>query len=430
MNTSFLLLSVVIGFILGIFSGLVPGIHTNTFSFILAAFSPILDELGFSPVCVAAIIISNALTHTFLDIIPSVFLGAPDADTSLAVLPGHQMLLDGHGLEAVRLSALGSAGSVVVSLVLILPMAIFFAGVYPFVDQYIGWILLAIVLVMVYTERGEVVEGQGPLVRMKYRMFAVVLFLGSGLLGLFAFESQALMDPLIMVGEPSILMPLFSGLFGASMLVISMLTDTVIPMQVSSRLILPPKRILRGTVVGSVAGSFVAWLPGVTSAVATVMARLAVKEDYSDDDSAREFIVSISGVNTANAIYGLVALYVIGRTRSGAMVAVSDVMGGTSLDINILVILLIIIVGVSIAAYFMTIYLGDRILDVLTRINYRRMCMVILTGLTLLVLVFTGWFGLVVFAAAVPLGMLAPYLKVRRTHAMGALILPLLMFYF
>jgi len=78
----------------------------------------------------------------------------------------------------------------------------------------------------------------------------------------------------------------------------------------------------------------------------------------------------------------------------------------------------------------MTIYLGDKILDVLTRINYRRMCMVILTGLTLLVLVFSGWFGLVVFVAAVPLGMLAPYLKVRRTHAMGALILPLLMFYF
>jgi len=88
MNTSFLLLSVVIGFILGIFSGLVPGIHTNTFSFILAAFSPILDELGFSPVCVAAIIISNALTHTFLDIIPSVFLGAPDATHHWLCCPG------------------------------------------------------------------------------------------------------------------------------------------------------------------------------------------------------------------------------------------------------------------------------------------------------------------------------------------------------
>jgi len=430
MNTSMLIISIMLGFVLGIISGLVPGIHTNTFAFILAAFAPLLDGLGFSPVCVAVVIISNALTHTFIDIIPSVFLGAPEPDTSLAVLPGHQLLLDGFGHEAVRLSALGSAGSIVVSLVLIIPMALFFSSIYPMIDRYIGWILLLIVLLLIYTEKGEIIEGQGSLVRIKYRGYAAVLFTISGMLGLFAMGSEVLIEPLIGLGRPSILMPLFSGLFGASMLVISMLNDTVIPIQVSSRLILAPKRILRGMVIGSTAGAFVAWLPGITSAVATVLARLGVREDYSDEDSAREFIVSISGVNTANAIYGLVALYVIGRTRSGAMVAISDVLDGITLDSELLALMLIIIVMVSIAAYFTTIYLGDRILPMLVKINYKWLCMSVLTGLTILVLLFTGWFGLVVYAAAIPVGMLAPYLKVRRTHAMGVLMLPLLMFYF
>jgi putative membrane protein len=430
MNTSILIISIVLGFVLGIISGLVPGIHTNTFAFILAAFAPLLDSLGFSPVCVAVVIISNALTHTFIDIIPSVFLGAPEPDTSLAVLPGHQLLLDGFGQEAVRLSALGSAGSIVVSLVLIMPMALFFSSIYPMVDRYIGWILLLIVLLLIYTEKGEIIEGQGSLVQMKYRGYAAVLFIISGMLGMFALGSEALIEPLIQLGRPSILMPLFSGLFGASMLVISMLNDTVIPIQVSSRLVLAPKRILRGIVIGSTAVAFVAWLPGITSAVATVLARLGVKEDYSDEDSAREFIVSISGVNTANAIYGLVALYVIGRTRSGAMVAISDVLNDITLDSELLALFLITIVMVSIASYFMTIYLGDRILPLLAKINYRWLCLSVLTGLTILVLIFTGWFGLVVYAAAVPVGMLAPYLKVRRTHAMGVLLLPLLMFYF
>ncbi|MCK4928874.1 MAG: tripartite tricarboxylate transporter permease [Methanosarcinales archaeon] len=430
MNLSLLLICIVAGFLLGVLSGLVPGIHTNTFAFILAAFAPWLLELGLSPLCIAATIVSTSLTHTFLNIIPSVFLGAPEADTSLAVLPGHQLLLDGFGAEAVRLSALGSAGSVLVSLVLLLPLSVFFASVYPLVDGYMGWILLAVVMVMIYTERGEVIEGQGSLVRLKYRAFATMLFLMSGLLGMMAFESQALMKPIITVGEPSILMPLFSGLFGASMLVISMMTDTVIPLQVSSRLVLPRRRILRGTIIGSAAGSFVAWLPGITGAVATVLARIGVKEDYSDEDSGREFIVSLSGVNTANAIFGLVAFYVIGKTRSGAMVAVADIMDGIAFDLEVLTFLLLIMVGVSIAAYFMTIYLGDRILSIVTRINYRMLCQGVLTGLTVVVFFLSGWFGLVVFAMAVPIGMLAPYLKVRRSHAMGALLLPLLMFYF
>ena len=122
MDISIFIISIMIGFLLGIISGMVPGIHTNTFAFILAAFAPLLVDVGFSSIDIAVIIVSNALTHTFLNIIPSVFLGAPDADTSLAVLPGHRMLLDGHGSEAVRLSALGSAGSVLVSLILIIPM--------------------------------------------------------------------------------------------------------------------------------------------------------------------------------------------------------------------------------------------------------------------------------------------------------------------
>ena len=34
------------------------------------------------------------ITHTFLNIVPAVYLGVSDADTTLAVLPGHRMLLE------------------------------------------------------------------------------------------------------------------------------------------------------------------------------------------------------------------------------------------------------------------------------------------------------------------------------------------------
>lgn len=118
--------SVLAGYLLGIISGLLPGIHTNNFALALVAFSPFLAEKGVAPFYIALIILSNAVSHTFHDIIPSVFLGAPDGDTALAVLPGHRLLLEGAGAEAVRLSALGSAGSVVASMLFVLPFSLFF----------------------------------------------------------------------------------------------------------------------------------------------------------------------------------------------------------------------------------------------------------------------------------------------------------------
>src|SRR5665648_424560 len=106
---------VIVGFILGIISGLFPGIHTNNFALLLLALAPDAIEMGILPIHIAIIILANSITHTFLDIIPSIYLGAPDADTALTVLPGHRMLLEGRGPEAVRLSALGSAGAIAAS---------------------------------------------------------------------------------------------------------------------------------------------------------------------------------------------------------------------------------------------------------------------------------------------------------------------------
>ncbi len=126
-----LLFSVIGGYLLGIISGLLPGIHNNNFALLLVAIAPSLAEKGIAPFYIAVIIISNSVAQTFHDIIPSVFLGAPDGDTALAVLPGHRLLLDGAGAEAVRLSALGSAGSVVASLLFVLPLLSFFRNHLP-----------------------------------------------------------------------------------------------------------------------------------------------------------------------------------------------------------------------------------------------------------------------------------------------------------
>ena len=424
----FLLVSVLLGCILGTTTGLIPGLHVNNVALLLVAISPSLLAHGISPIYIVVIIIATSIAHTFLDFVPSIFLGAPEADTALAVLPGHRMLLEGRGIEAIRLSALGSAGSVVVALLLVVPLSMLFYHIYPILHQYMGWVLLTIVLLMIGSESGEMVEGQGSLAHLKYKGYAILVFLLSGVLGILAFVRDGLMDPILPMDAPSILFPLLSGLFGASMLSISLITRSVIPVQTGEEFGLPSRNIVRGVFTGGIAGSLVAWLPGVSSAVATVITRLAIRED--DGDSAREFIVAVSGVNTANAIFTLIALYIIHRPRSGAMVAVNEILNPTAWNVSLVVLFLSVIVGVSIIAYFVTISIGERISKVLSRLNYQRISATVLMCLCVMVILTTGLFGLIIFTTATTIGMIPSYFNVRKSHAMGVLLFPLILFFF
>ncbi|MDD2637796.1 MAG: tripartite tricarboxylate transporter permease [Methanothrix sp.] len=414
-----LVISVVCGFLLGICSGLTPGLHTNNFAALMLALSSTFLSLGLDPFDLAAAILAASVAHTFLDIVPSVFIGAPDADTALAVLPGHGMMLEGRGIEAVRLSALGSASSILVALVLIIPLSFLFRSVYDPFMNHIGLILLSIAAVMILTERGRVIEGQGSLVAIKYKLFALVLFLTSGLLGVFAFGHQDLaQSPLAL--QPEVLLPLLGGLFGASMLLLSLASQAKVPDQRETEFDLQARTIARSAFLGGLAGSVVAWVPGVTPAVATVVTRLG------SEGSDKEFLISISGVNTANSLSALVALLVVGRPRSGAAVAIEELV---DLDGRSLLVMVTIILLVSILSYFATLQAGRAAAKVVRDLNYRRLCLFVLLFLTAMTFGFTGPFGLFLFFVSTVVGLVAPFAGIRRTHAMGVLMVPLLAYY-
>ncbi|HZD43785.1 MAG TPA: tripartite tricarboxylate transporter permease, partial [Methanomicrobiales archaeon] len=138
-----ILLGTAAGVVLGTISGLIPGIHANTMAGVLLALEvPLMPILGVE--AMAAVMFSALITHTFLDIIPSTFLGVPDADTSLAVLPAHALCLAGEGIQAVRLSALGSALGVVLAVPLCRLCYLLLPAIQPFLDWGIGVILVAV----------------------------------------------------------------------------------------------------------------------------------------------------------------------------------------------------------------------------------------------------------------------------------------------
>src|SRR3989304_1437469 len=101
-----LFIALLCGVIAGTFTGLFPGIHINLIAALLLSSLSALSKY-FSPLQLIIFIVAMSITHTFIDFIPSIFLGAPEEDTFLSILPGHQLLREGKGYEAVILTLYG-----------------------------------------------------------------------------------------------------------------------------------------------------------------------------------------------------------------------------------------------------------------------------------------------------------------------------------
>ena len=120
-----------IGAAAGTFSGMVPGIHVNTLAMLLLLASPFLLDVmsGFvpceyGPLLLSCAVMSAAVVHSSVDFVPSAFIGIPDEETILNVMPAHRMILDGEGMAAVRCAAIGSLTGAIASLLLAFPMYI------------------------------------------------------------------------------------------------------------------------------------------------------------------------------------------------------------------------------------------------------------------------------------------------------------------
>ena len=117
---------------------------------------------------------------------------------------------------------------------------------------------------------------------------------------------------------------------------------------------MPGAEIGKAAALGTVAGAMVSWFPAVSSGVATSITGMFAKQD---DDSDRRYLISVSGVNTSNAIFSLIALYVIGRPRSGAVAAAQELLGGM-ISFEGLMLFLAVICVAGVLSYLLALVAG------------------------------------------------------------------------
>jgi Predicted membrane protein len=443
-------LCVIIGWGFGIFTGMFPGIHVNNVAAVLVGASPLLYAAGLSPLLVSTVILSCAISHTFHNIVPAIFLGAPSEDTALAVLPGHRLLLAGEGYAAVRLSALSSLGSVFFSPVIAVPVAVFLYYCYPVLEPHMGFFLLALSLIILLSEK-----------KLPKIIRSTIVFLASGFLGMLAFRLDGSLNPLLFSSSASVLMPLLSGLFGVPQLVVSLSENSVIPNVRERSDDFPVSSLIKNTAIGTIAGAGVSWIPGISSSVAAILAGIftgrrypepnplenEIKESASDlaqqktryselkmleEASAKEFIIVISAINTANAIFGLLAFFIIQKSRSGAVISIRDLLfaaGMTDMTFDIFLLFYAVIFLTGFLSYFSTLKTGVYLPQLLQKMNYRLISFFVLLLLCGLTILMTGSFGFILFIASGLIGFLPYVLNTRKSNLMGVILFPVMLYF-
>ena len=396
-----ILAAIVVGVSLGIFTGVVPGVHINLVAAVILSLSPLLLKY-FTPISLAAAIMAMSITHVFVDFIPSIFLGAPSDATALAVLPGHKLLLEGRGYEAVVLSATGGFFGLNLVILLLPLLLVVVRHVFSSVKPYIGIILACIVFYNVLREKG-----------MQMKLWSFAIFLSAGMLGVLTLGIPNLNQPLL---------PLLAGLFGISTLLASALRNTAVPIQVSEVKAIKKSEAVKSVAAGAFSGGLMGIFPALGPAQAAMLARNLIGKA-----GKRAYLVTLGAVSTSSMLFGLITLFAIDKARNGSIAMLSEIV---NVDGMVFVLLIAVAILAGAAALMLTSVIGKTFARNIHKIDYKRISFAIMLFVAALTFYFSQLTGLLILLTGTAIGLFTITKSIARYNLMGCLMLPVIIYYF
>jgi putative membrane protein len=342
-------------------------------------------------------------------------------------------LLEGKGYEAVALSAMGSYGAILFCFLLLIPIRFIIGSPFFFYDilkEIMLFVLIAISILMIGTEKGKIDDffKKGKIPAIFGMLFAIFIFFLSGIFGIIIFEVPV--NSPIGLSSP-VLFPALAGLFGTPTLITSLMTKPVIPKQKITNLTLDKKTKNSSSmsiITGSLGGILVSIIPGITSATGTVIAMNARGES-----SKRQTIITLSAVNTACAFFVVAVMFIILKSRSGATLAVMELISISEwseilMPSNLSYLLISLLFGGTLS-YFLTLKVGKIFAKKFANVPYALIVKLTISLVGILVFLFTGIFGIIILVISTFIGLLPVEWGVRRSHCMGVLLIPIILYF-
>ncbi|HLD57021.1 MAG TPA: tripartite tricarboxylate transporter permease [archaeon] len=386
-----ILLFSLLGIGAGTVTGIIPGLHPNTLFIIVVSFISVFS--GFPLYAVLAFIISLGVSNTFTDFLPSLFLSAPEESNSLSTLPGHEMLLEGRGQEALFLTVVGGLGVTLLTAATLPLLVQLIPFLYNSLSSYIHYLLIAVSFWMVVTDKKA----------------ALFVFLASGLFGFISLET---------VPSVTVIFPALTGMFGFSNLLMSIKAKPKIPKQKECSHV---EVSLRGIFTGWVSGLLVGILPGIGSSQAGVVSSQILKT------KPKHFLTALGGINTANVLFTFVMFFTLEKTRSGVVWAISQILFTPSLK-DLLLIMIIGAITAFVSAV-VTIKVGKCFLKFIQKVDYVKLSYITMLCLFVLVFAFTGLIGLFISIIGTFIGLSTILLGAKRSNMMAFFIVPTILYF-
>ncbi len=390
-------ISIIFGCLLGVITGLTPGVHINLIAALISTnLTNLLDHT--TKLNLVVLIVSMSITHIFLDIIPSIFLGIPSEDSAVIILPAHKLILEGKAHEAIILTLLGTISSTILILSLVPTLIFIIPKIYLFIKNYIIFVLIIAATFLITKE--------------KNRFDVLIVFLLSGVLGVVVLNLPNIKEPLL---------PLLSGLFGLSSLILSIKNNTKIPEQKIEKIKIEFKK-LKFVILGTISGLISAFLPGLGSSQTSVLST-----SFLNKIDKKDYLILNSSINAVNIIGSFITLYSINKSRSGVAATISKILGKLKL-LDLLLIISIIMI-VTFIATLLTIFFSKIFSKIINKVNYKKLCFFIITSNIILVLFVSKYVGLMVLVTSTSLGIYAQLKEVNKNQLMGCLLLPVILYF-
>lgn len=383
-------LGTILGILFAIFTGIIPGLHINSISYILTTL-PISKEI------IAGALIISAIVSSFLSFIPSTIFGIPDTDNFVSTLPSQRLMLNGRGYYAIYLATIGAINGLIFGL----PLFILFVILLPFLESTINLLTPAILLI------GLIILFLTA--KNKYGFFVIVF---SGSVGFFATNFAFVKEPLLVV---------VSGLFGLSNIFVALQNENKIPKQYFT---IDKINLFDKIKIGLVApclAIFVSIFPGIGNGFASYV---GTKFSQLQEEG---YILLNGAINVLVILLSFFVIFYLGRGRTASSIFFEEFAKNTSL-FSLINIILLSAIGIVIG-YFLTLWLAKKILTITEKFNMRIINYFLILFLHFLVLIFSNFLGLIVFWVSGLIGYVCIKTNNPRMLMISCIIIPVLIYF-
>lgn len=406
--------------------GCLPALHIyNVAGIIFMGWGALEAWTHLTPLQMGLFMLSLIVGYSFINTIPSIFLGAPDESCAFLVLPSTKYLMQGRGYEAAILTGVGSLGGAVVLLMLTPVIFYLLPNFKDLIQPHMGWILMTIIAYMLLSEFPKSFDRGKTGIR---RFLDAYVSLGAGLLtfalsaALGFIVTSKNMVPLDISFQG--IMPAFVGLFAVPWVLGNIISRTTVPQQfIQESVDLDGELLVRGTLAGSMGGFFAAVFPIVTAGIGALIAGHATAQQ---DD--RLFVLSYGANKVIYYVGAFLFFFVpgLGLTRGGMAIMMAPHYRPLGYEDYAAAVGAI---ALSAAVAFSMLDLASRLaIRVIRRVDYRLLSWVALIFIVILVGVLTRGMGLCVMGVATAIGWIPVLFNSRRSNCMGVLLFPICMY--